>query len=382
MKKEDLDENLFRYYKENKKVPDEFHKAIFNTSLIQKKKNKIYIDFMKVATILFSISTITAGTVFATHQFFCDIFNSSKGVETAIQNNYIEENLDTIATESQNVRIEATHILFDDHTLDINFLAQFNTDIDLTNKEKYFDIPNLIITNENYDIIYYANMETAQDFLKQKGLKSERSDVINNRINAGIAPLEISKTISKTSCDFTLKCYADDINLPNCEKIYVIFNSIVFTENFQETTINGNWKVEITVPEKFKNREPQIYKQIKSNANSYNITNEIYPTCTKIGITLNNIDYEKWHNKSDEIKNNGNISDSQFIKLENCYIENENGEKFYISNIPEHNTYGLTNKGELHSELTFDLTEFNLTNKLKVVLYTFENEELIINLEK
>lgn len=384
MKKEEFDENLFKYFKENKKVPDKFHKDIFDISLAKNEKNKIYIDFRKIAVILASVSTITAGTVLATHtnQFWSDIFNNSKGVETAIQNNYIEENLDTIAAESQNARIEATHMLFDDHTLDINFLAQFNTDIDLTNKEKYFDIPDLIITDENNDIIYYANMETAQDFLKQKGLKSERIDVINNRINAGITPLEISKTINPTSCNFTLKCYADDINLPNCEKIYIIFNSIVFTENFQEITINGNWKVEITVPEKFKNREPQIYKQIKSNTSSYNITNAIYPTCTKIGITMNNIDYEKWHNKSDEIKNNGNILDSQFIKLENCYIENENGEKFYVSNIPEHNFYGLTNNGELHAELTFDLTEFNLTNKLKVVLYTLENEELIINFEK
>ena len=382
MKKEKLDENLFKYFKGDKSVPDKFHKDIFNTSLIQKSKNKIYSNFRKVAVILLSVSTMTAGTAFATQQFWKDIFNSSKGVETAIQNNYIEENIDTIAAESQNGRIEATHMLFDDNTLDINFLAQFNTDIDLTNKEKYFDIPDLIITDENNDIIYYANMETAQNFLKQKGLKSERSDVINNRINAGITPLEISKTINETTCNFTLKCYADDIKLPNCEKIYIIFNSIVFTENFQESTINGNWKVEITVPEKFKNREPQIYKQIKSNTRSYSITNKIYPTCTKVEITLNNIDYKKWHNKSDEIKNNGNVLDSNFIKLDKCYIENENGEKFYIANIPEHNPYGLTEKGELHAELTFDLTEFNLTNKLKVVLYTLENEELIINLEK
>lgn len=382
MEKEKLDENLFEYFKVDKNVPDKFHKDIFNTSLIQKSKNKIYSNFKKVAVILLSVSTMTAGTVFATQQFWKDIFNSSKGVETAIQNNYIEENLDTIAAESQNGRIEATHMLFDDNTLNISFLAQFNTDIDLTNKEKYFDIPDLIITDEKDDIIYYASMETAQEFLKQKGLKSERSDVINNRINAGITPLEISKTINKTACNFTLKCYADDINLPNCEKIYIIFNSMVFTENFQETTINGKWKIEITVPEKFKNREPQIYKQMESNDNSYKITNEIYPTCTKIGITINNIDYEKWHNRSDEIRRNGNISDSHFIKLENCYIENENGEKYYISNIPEHNYYGVTNKGELHAELIFDLTEFNLTSKLKVVLYTLENEELIINLEK
>lgn len=384
MKKEEFDEKLFNYFDNNKNVPNEFHKAIFGVSLNKKKRNNIIFNLKKVAVIVISISTITVGTVFASHinQFIGNIFKDSKGVETAIENNYVEENLKTVAAESNNTRIEATHMLFDDHILDINFFAQFNSDIDLTNKEKYFDIPDLIITNENNDIIYYANVETAQEFLRQNGLKSERTDVINNRINAGITPLEIFKIVSPTSCNFTLKCYADDINLPNCEKIYLIFNSIVLTENYQNTTINGNWKIEITVPEKFRNRKPKTYTITQCNTNAYDITNEIYPTSTKIGVTIKNIDYKKWHNQADEIRNKGNILDSQFIKLEKCYIENENGEKFYIANIPEHNPYGLSTKGELHAELTFDLTEFNLTKKLKVVLYTLEDEEIVLNLEK
>ena len=383
MKREKFDEDLLKYFNEDKKVPLSFHNAIFEVALNKNRKNKTMLGLKKVAIIVTSISTITAGTVFATHinQFLGDIFNDSKGVESAVQNNYIEENLDTVAAESQNTRIEATQMLFDDHTLDINFLAQFNIDVDLTNKENFFDIPDLLITDENNDIIYHANMEIAQEFLKQNGLKSERTDVINNRINSGIVPLEITKIINPTTCNFTLKCYSYDAKFPNCSKLYLQFNSIVLTENFNNTTISGNWKLEITVPEIFKNRNPQIYKIVDCNTDIYDISHKIYTTCTKIEITINNIDYKKWHKKSDEIKTNGNVLDSQFIKLDKCYIENEKGEKFYIANIPEHNPYGLTEKGELHAELTFDLTEFNLTDKLKVVIYTLENEEIVINLK-
>lgn len=381
---DDFDEKLFNFFKNNIEVPKKIEAGIWKVTLKSNTKNKKFIDIKKVAVILFSISTITVGTVFATHinQFISNIFNDNKGVETAIQNNYIEENLKTVAAESQNTRIDATHMLFDNHTLDINFLVQFNTDIDLTNKEKYFNISDLLITDENNNIIYHADMKTAQEFLKKNGLKSERTDVINNRINSGITPLEITEIITPTTCNFTLKCYSYETNFPNCEKLYLTFNNIILTENFKNTTISGNWKVEITVPQKFKNRDPQIYKIVNCNTDFYNVDNKIYPTCTKIGITINNIDYKKWHSKSDDIKNNGNVLDSQFIKLEKCYIENENGEKFHIANIHEHNPYSLTTRGELHAELTFDLTEFNLTNKLKVVLYTLENEELIINLEK
>ena len=228
MKREKFDEDLLKYFNEDKKVPLSFHNAIFEVALNKNRKNKTMLGLKKVAIIVTSISTITAGTVFATHinQFLGDIFNDSKGVESAVQNNYIEENLDTVAAESQNTRIEATQMLFDDHTLDINFLAQFNIDVDLTNKENFFDIPDLLITDENNDIIYHANMEIAQEFLKQNGLKSERTDVINNRINSGIVPLEITKIINPTTCNFTLKCYSYDAKFPNCSKLYLQFKHL------------------------------------------------------------------------------------------------------------------------------------------------------------
>ena len=93
-------------------------------------------------------------------------------------------------------------------------------------------------------------------------------------------------------------------------------------------------------------------------------------------------DYETEHTRTEELRRK-NILDSQIIKQEESYVENEYGEKFYSSQTSsDDGGYSLTTDGNLHIWQTFNLTKFNSTDKLKVVLTTIDNEQIIIELEK
>lgn len=93
-------------------------------------------------------------------------------------------------------------------------------------------------------------------------------------------------------------------------------------------------------------------------------------------------DYTTWHEKIEKMRTQSVLS-SQLINQESSYVENENGEKFYpAQSTSSDGGYSFNTDGKLIKWETFDLTKFNMTNKLKVVLTTINNEQIIIELEK
>ena len=90
--------------------------------------------------------------------------------------------------------------------------------------------------------------------------------------------------------------------------------------------------------------------------------------------------FEKWSNKTEEIRNK-DVEASQLINFEKSYVENEKGEKFYSSKSSYAGT-GLTTDGYLRFWNTFDLTQYDMTDKLKVVLITIDGNEITIELKK
>ena len=135
--------------------------------------------------------------------------------------------------------------------------------------------------------------------------------------------------------------------------------------------------------EEFVDRKTAIYR-VKSCNNEYveinSIYAEVYETGMRFDMSMYWGDYEEWSKKADEIRKQ-NVLASQLINFEKSYVENENGEKFYSSK-SSYAGNGLTTDGKLRMWNTFDLTKYNMTDKLKVVLITIDNEQIIIELER
>ena len=73
---DEIDEMLFKYFKENQEVPQETQNIIKNMNYNSKRNN---FEIRKIAIIILAITTLTTGGVFAQNivSFFKNIFSSS-----------------------------------------------------------------------------------------------------------------------------------------------------------------------------------------------------------------------------------------------------------------------------------------------------------------
>ena len=97
-------------------------------------------------------------------------------------------------------------------------------------------------------------------------------------------------------------------------------------------------------------------------------------TCTKVQLQT------KVSKEIVDIHNNSLIP---IIYIKDEYIENEEGIKYYPQGINDGDGgYSISDDGILNYWQTFELTQFNLTEKLKIVLKTYDDKEIVINLKK
>ena len=174
-------------------------------------------------------------------------------------------------------------------------------------------------------------------------------------------------------------------------------------------TIDGNWEINIKVPEKFYNRNSTDYHVTYCSDPSLNVLNaKLYDTCMKISFNLPITDknyskaiidtlssYVDTNNNYIEMQNglknfnNALNSDTtlnnqvlQFVKnsVTNPFIVNENEKEFYrtTSNDME-NSYIIFPNNIFYIE-TFSLTKYEATNKLKLFI-NYNNKIIEIDLE-
>lgn len=391
MKQNDFDEKIYNYFAENKEIPQNVKNSINNTKLNGNMKNKFNIyNFWKVAVATLSITTLSTGIVFAKdiEEFIKNMFNDKPGIETAIENGYSYEDTVSDSSISQNIKVSTQDMIMDDYTFNINILVEFDENIDLTEVKKIYT-PDIFFIDENDNVLSYS-LETnaAKQFFEKKGINNcDNEFVINHSINS-----TLDSGYEKKANNSIVLTYSSSISegkFPKSKKIYAGFNTLILknedTFEAEGQTINGNWLVEIDVPEKFKNRNSISYQVVDCNDDSIykdTIIANVSETGMKFEMEMYWGDYEYWHKKTEKLRNEGNIFDSQLIKQEESYIENENGERFYTSLISGESGYSFTTDGKLYKRDTFNITKYNITNKLKVIYTTIDNEQLIIELEK
>ena len=143
-------------------------------------------------------------------------------------------------------------------------------------------------------------------------------------------------------------------------------------------------KIDILIPQKFLNRQSTIYNAVYcNNENVYkdSIKAEVYETGMNFEMTMYWGNYQEVCARIEELRKKDVLS-SQLIKQEKSYVENENGEKFYpAQSTSSDGGYSFGETGRLIKWETFNLTKFDMTKTLKVVLTTIDDEQIIIELQ-
>ena len=217
---------------------------------------------------------------------------------------------------------------------------------------------------------------------------------------------------------------------PKSRKLYFSFSKITIAEHNEsnEITIQGNWEIELDVPEKMYNRTSETYRVTSCSNDDFEVySSSVSDTGFEIGAIISNIEkveYPKelekirreiWAKYEDNVDQNkaqeeyqSIISKSPYKEMEleywnkrvpielsgtihgelvcsttYCsYVENSNGEKFKCTMSPSRRAKSdwlEGNKFDFYE--TFGMTKYDATDKIKVVLYYYE-EPVIIELEK
>lgn len=357
--------------------PIDFEYMIRNTINAQFEKKNRKNKIIKSFTAAFACFTIIGSAVFANEatDIFKKWFGASDGVENAINNGYIEE-IKKDYTESDGANVKVAQFVMDDLNLNLSFNAKLNESID-SSKLVRLKFQTIKIFDESNNIIF--SQKDVDEVNEQNVIKNEQDNYDN--IYATSYTSYIS-SISSNNMDFLVNLAADD--LPNSKKITIqIENISLSSENYdKEVLIKGSWNMDINVPEKFYNRNNIKYNIIScnnENIDKNSIKAIVYNTGMKFSLEMN-INNEI-NEKIKQYNGTGEIEDNLVIK-NNAYVENEKGEKFYISAKSDGDGgYGVE-ENKFKYWQTFNITSYDATQKLKVVLETGEGENIIINLQK
>lgn len=385
---DELDKRISSILKEDIELPNKYHNAI-QKALYRNTKIKNKNTIIKFVLALSSSAILTTGVVFATGitKYINEFFNSNKGIDTAIENGYIL-NTDTSCIDSSDIQIKVDNVLMDDFNLSMSFSIIFNNDTNVEEIEK-INFSDMIITDEDKRIIYCENKEKFNKYCLDNELNYTYLDFNDNYINCG------SNYYIKSKKDNVVEVIYNfySSQYPRSKKLNININNIKLEQSNKDILSEGDWNIELDMPEKFYKREAKIYSVKNCSDPSIDIKElAIYNTCTKFEFNtkLNPIYND---NDTEETKES---KKEEFIKwgmslpysfIENEYIELSNGEKFYpTESSSEDSGTSYPFNGEMNHFQTFNLTQYdNLTENIRLyfTLHTQkETKEIMIEFER
>lgn len=374
------DKKIYNKLNKNIVVPKTYIDTIYNTlNNIPEKENKKQMRFqykyqivLAICCSIFLIST----TVFGKNidNFFHGIFINHKGITSAIENDFIEINNNEYS-ESNNAKAYIDSLLMDDYKLCICFKFQlpFTGLKNITNVE----IPNILIYDENENVLFNQFYEEIDySFFDISTIKNI------SRAWSGSYDISFDKDDNQT---YYLTYIINSEEFPKSRNIYVKFNKInlinkdiinnlsfdeiaalEIEERKSKTTIgciNGKWNLTYNLSEKTYNRENYIYKVKNFNDYNYNFPEEIVVSNTE---TRLNFSYDLRN-----ILNGEDISNDK-----NPYIRTE----YETLNITNSNHEYIGYKSEC--DYTFDLSIFNATPTMQLIMPIENGEEIMLELER
>lgn len=387
-----LDKKIKNAFIEKIDKPKEYNLAIKNALINENKINswKKTNSLKKVACflliILLATSIVFSKDISAFLNKYLLKMNSNKGVQEAIDNGYIQE-INTKHINSNGVNIRIKEILMDDFNLLILFDIEI-PEIESAESIYYLKLCNLVITDEQDNVIALTleNSNKYKEFYNQRNIQETSKNIAYNK---GAYYGEI---IAINGKNIEYKYITNSENFPRSKKLNINFDKIILENknSNEKTVIEGNWNMEVNLPEKMYNREMLIYSVKSCNKDDIIITKaQVSNTemeielITKWGkpVYTKEDSKEERERKIEEFFNNSHST--QNILIKNEYVENSNGERFYpVINSNDGNCgYNKMLNGYLRYWQTFNLTKYNATDTLKVVLEK-QGEIIEIELEK
>lgn len=388
MKEDWFDIEIKKAFNEKINKPKEYIEVIKNVFNKHKRAN-IYMrmrTMKKVACVLF-IFILTASVVFAkdistmVNKFLLKT-NSSEGVREAIDNGYIDE-IDTEKTTSNGIEISVKEVLMDD----FNLLLLFDLEMpELDNVEliRYVQFENFVITDEEDNVIALTleGPEKYEEFYNERNIQTRTKNIAyNNGSYCG----EIIKK-SKTNIEYKYSTTSE--RFPKCKKLNISFDKVIINKEKSANNIivEGNWNINVDLATDMHNRETILYEvkecsegDIKVTKAEVSKTEMKFEMVTKWGnpVYSENDTEEDKKRKKEEFFNNAHST--QNILINNEYVENDRGEKFFpVINSSDGNMgYNQMFNGNLRYWQTFNFTQYNMTDIIYVI---FEKQGKKINI--
>ncbi len=256
------------------------------------------------------------------------------GIQTAIQNNYIQ-NIDMDYVEEEKVKFKVDYFMMDDLNFDLVF--NFVTEERVENYEG-IALTNLRITDENNNQIYFDS-EDQDIWTKNIALMTSDWSVIEKQGNT------LRQVLHLTSNNF-----------PKSNKIYVSFDKVTLYNVNQGDPItieyDGDYKLDFDVSEQLSERKTIEYTTIEESK----IVGNAKLTNSGFAITIN--------------------SDEYISPKDNITVTDENGNTYTLSNTLR--IFGGEYLDKIEKQiLIFNMTLYNECNIIKLNLENGATYELI-----
>jgi len=382
---DEIDNLAFEYFSNNKEVPNVITNGI--TTAMYTKNNKYYIVLLIKRAIITIVSflTISGGIVFAKDikllidNLVENLFgNYNNGITTSVENGYVED-IDMEYIESDSAKVKIDHITLDDYNLGI----VFNIESDIEDYlEDFYNVRiiNLLIMDENNNVLF-AEYENQEDFYKY----CENNNLDKGKYGIGYANCGSNGNIlNMEDNNIIYSFYTTSENFPSSKELKIKFNKIALLSNKLSsnnienyvTTFDGDWEININL-EKSKTLRKTIEYAVTNINDSKTTINKANLSMSNMRLELitssNKIDFKKL-----QIREGLNVSD--MIPFHNCYIETENGQKFFESN-SGNNGYDTIKNGKIKYYTTFDYTFFDKSETIRIILPTNKRKNLVIEMK-
>ena len=174
--------------------------------------------------------------------------------------------------------------------------------------------------------------------------------------------------------------YTTADKFPNSKKLYIKFNTIYLY--YQDSSLNkslkGTWNLTVDL-EKLQEERDTIEYLVENINDDKTVVTKASLTMANMKIELitdsDKIDFKKLQNR--EL---GKTNVSDLIPFYETYLETEEGKKFFLTTTGG-NGYETLEDGKIRYYATYNYTYFNKSEKIKIVLPTNNNNEIIIELK-
>ena len=335
----------------------------------------------KNLVIVFAILLIAISSFVIAKEIFKHFFlDSSNGVEEALNDGYVENYELQNNSYSNGISVDVESVLMDDYNLAIVFCLKFDN-IEYVKNAYYCNFDNLLIMDENNNLI----VTKFEGKIKDSKLLNF-FDINNNYpgISNGNESVHIK---SKDDDEIVLTYVTNSSEFPKSHKLKIITDEISLhysEDNLGEKidTINGDWNIEVDLPEEFYNRRTEVYTLESSNDKNLELlganlsqTGIRIEFKTKWGQQYYNKDdsdeiiYEKLEKIGNEYLTFEYIVENGITPLYNYYIVNSFGEKFYPANSSDGDGgMSVGSNAELNYFQIFNMTPSDATDKIIIIM--------------